>query len=263
MLRMFSVTLMIALCLFSFVGSSYAFEIKSMTPSDGDTVFVTSYGGHTGHFAYLETDEAYFLVDWYVDGSLRHTNLGNGTTTQASFTPDPIYGAYGGVDYTIKAVAEPWEGEGSKSASYTLTVYKSVVKDAGSTVNGAKGYAAICECGWNGKTSYSDQFASLKNNSGASIDVTFKFVHRVVLANAGGGWKRDLHISPLDHRPVTVPNGESRSSYYSYTWTLHKGKNWWDPGDQAKLEAMATTDAGEPRKWEILATCIYNLPDPE
>ena len=86
-----------------------------------------SYGGYTNHVAYVRTDEAYFLVGWYVNGVWKTTSLGSDSTTEAYFSPDPLSGSISGTTYEIKAVAQPWnEGAENDFDSYTITVYEPI-----------------------------------------------------------------------------------------------------------------------------------------
>lgn len=105
-----------------FVNSGNAdFKIEKMEPSYG------GYEDHTGclyHAARVETDEPYFMVDWYINDVWKSTTWGADDETVAYFFPNTsdYPGTHNGTDYVIKAIAWPWEGE-KDTDNYTVTVY--------------------------------------------------------------------------------------------------------------------------------------------
>ncbi len=110
------------LTLAGFVNSSDAIEITDLSPTDGNYEVTQAYNQYVMHTETVETDQPYSRVEWYVDDVLRETTSGDGVKTEATYHPYFLIGSFVGTDYVIKAVAYPWEGEGSDTDSFTLTV---------------------------------------------------------------------------------------------------------------------------------------------
>ncbi len=113
----------ITLCLFSFVGISDAINIEQMAPTDGSYEVTQIYNRYLVHTEMVKTDVPYSRIEWYVDNVLRETSSGDGIKTEATFQPYFLSGSAAGTDYVIKAIAYPWDGDGSDTDFFTLTVF--------------------------------------------------------------------------------------------------------------------------------------------
>ena len=115
-------TVIFSLVLLSFVSYSNAIEIEAMGPRNGSYEATQTYNQYVTHIEYVRTDVAYSRIEWYVDDVLKETSSGDGVKTEATYQPWHLIGSDAGTDYVIKAIAYPWEGDGSDSDSFTLTV---------------------------------------------------------------------------------------------------------------------------------------------
>ena len=165
--KTFSVTLAsVTLCLFC-IGSSNAFEIVTMNPSNGSTVKVDSSSGYTYHSASVTTSEAFSVVEWKVDQVLKLTTNGDGNKTADYFCPDPISGNLNGEEYTIEVVAkllnDDGEVEESDSASYTLKVFSPSITFGNPTHTNTRGYVKLTRLYYENPYAMSDGEIYLRN----------------------------------------------------------------------------------------------------
>lgn len=129
----FKTTLIAAATVFMFLlifsGKSIAFEIEVLE-SDDDTYVEYASGSlqNIWHLAYIETDEPYYIIDWYIDDVHQESDAGDNVKTEAYFWPYWLTGSGTGTTYTIKARARSLEnadGDHEEDiASYTITVYQ-------------------------------------------------------------------------------------------------------------------------------------------
>ncbi len=115
-------SVIITMFLFSFIGISDAIVIEEMEPSFGEK---EDRSGYLYHTARVETNEPYFMVDWYINDVWKSTTWGADDETEAFFSPltGNYPGSHNGTDYVIKAIAYSWEGE-KDTDNYTVTVYR-------------------------------------------------------------------------------------------------------------------------------------------
>ena len=116
-------TVITTFMLLGFVGIVDAIEIEEIGPTDGSNETTQGYNQYLEHTEYVKTDVAYSRIEWYVDDVLKETTSGDGVKTEATFHPWFLIGSDAGTDFVIKAIAYPWEGEGSDTDSFTLTVF--------------------------------------------------------------------------------------------------------------------------------------------
>ena len=110
--------------LLGFVSSSNAIVITQMVPTDGSYEPVQYYNQYLDHTEKVITDVPYSRIEWYVDDQLKGTTTGDGVKTEAVYQPYHLIGSAEGTAYEIEAIAYPWEGDGSDTDSFILTVYK-------------------------------------------------------------------------------------------------------------------------------------------
>jgi hypothetical protein len=149
-----------------------------MSSRNGVTTYYND--GYIMHIADVETDEPYFLVDWYVNEVLQTTSLGDGSTTDATFClPDPVSGSVRGETYTIKATAESWDGEETDSRSYTVTVYDPIIVSGTKTNTGVWGYSRLSRQYLSGTTIDIDCYVYASNSTDLVREGFYRFRHTV------------------------------------------------------------------------------------
>lgn len=122
-IKNFLITPIVFLALFSFAGISYAIDIMELTPQGDDYEPIQNYNQYLEHNVYMLTDGPFSRVEWYVDDVLKETTSGDGVKTEATFQPWFLIGSDAGTDFEIKAIAYEWDGDGSDTDSFTLTVF--------------------------------------------------------------------------------------------------------------------------------------------
>lgn len=99
--------------------------------SEADTITITKYEPYYGsydeiagdlHTAYVETDQPYGSIDWYVDGVYQTTHSGDGMSKSATFDYTFNTGSTTGSSYEIRARAYPASGTHDDD-SYNVTVW--------------------------------------------------------------------------------------------------------------------------------------------
>lgn len=119
----FLITTIVFLALFSFAGISDAIDIMELTPQGDDYEPIQNYNQYLMHNVYMMTDVPFSRVEWYVDDVLKETTSGNGVKTEATFQPWFLIGSDASTDFEIKAIAYEWDGDGSDTDKFTLTVF--------------------------------------------------------------------------------------------------------------------------------------------
>ena len=202
-------TTIVSLLLMGFAGNrSEAFEIESMRSRNGITTY--SNDGYIMHIADVETDEPYFLVDWYVNEVRQTTSFGDGNTTDATFClPDPVSGSIRGATYTIKAFAEPWEGDGNDSRSYTVTVYDPKIDSGTGTNTGVWGYSRLSRQYLSGTSINVDCYIYANNSTGATWEGLGRFIHDVRDSND------NIIAAPEEDQPTrSITPGNTYGPYH-------------------------------------------------
>ena len=223
--RLFLTTAIVSLFLIGFVGNrSEAFDIESMRSRNG--IITYDNDGYILHIADVETDEPYYLVDWYVNGVQQDISFGDGEVTDASFClPDPVSGSISGETYTIKAVAEPWEGEGSASRSYTVTVYDPIIVSGTKPKTGVWGYSRLSKQYLSGTSINVNCYIYASNSTNLIRTGTGRFKHEV--RDPGGNVVDD----PVEDQPVsTFGPGETYGPHYQDSLSVSIGNG--DPDEQ-------------------------------
>ena len=236
-------TTIVSLLLLGFVGNrSDAFQIESMASRNGVTTYWND--GYILHIADVETDEPYFLVDWYVNEVWQTISFGDGNTTDATFClPDPVSGSIRGATYTIKAFAEPWEGDGSDSRSYTVTVYDPKIDSRTGTNTGVWGYSRLSRQYLSGSTIDVDCYIYANNSTGATWEGLGRFIHEVRDSND------NIIADPEEDQPTrSITPGNTYGPYHDSSLSVSisgaPGQNF-KSSVYVKLVVRKNTGAGK------------------
>ena len=178
----------------------------------------------------MRTDEAYFLVGWYVNGVWKTTSLGSDSTTEAYFSPDPLSGSLSGTTYEIKAVAQPWnEGTENDSDSYTITVYEPKIDSGTGTNTGVWGIAKLSRQYYSHPNITMVGYVYAYNDTGRPYTGFARFKHHVdgpgvhlrterdkpELSFSGNGGTYGSYPESISH---SIENGTSGQRYTSWAY---------------------------------------------
>ncbi len=241
------------LFLLSFIGSSHAIEIESMYPSYG---WYSDFSGYLYHTAYVETNEPYFMVDWYINDEYKSVSWGANDETEAYFSPNTsdYPGSPLGKTYTIEAVAWSWGDNGnadSATSSYSVSVYSTPDVDEGIGMHtGAYGHASA-DAGWNGTTGEATSYGSINNGTGKDISFAIVIFYWVIEVDDQGNKLNQFDAAN------PIKNGTIRKNAPSQSDALpHSGSfqiTWFENGDKFEVQTSVTVTAWDPENvdWEI------------